>query len=144
MALGDFMFFAVSAVDFALFIKDIKSPQVVNRPNEEYKPCFIKDTQEDKKTITPPFKTSYQRKMEYEEAVRTAQAIKKAEEEKQHPLEKWVVENSDYLLEILETGGLIPNSKISIDKKLLAEFLFKQKDIESVDITDEGLLLVRR
>ena len=72
--------------------------------------------------------------------------FKQKEPERRDPLAEWVFEHDDIVLSCLEAGKHVINNRnlSGVDKASLADFLFKQSSIESVQIISDGIEVVTR
>ena len=73
-------------------------------------------------------------------------ASESKQERKNDPIAEWVFRHDEIIIKCLEPGRhMIPNKELGgISKDKLADFLFRQQKIESVDIVTNGLEVTTR
>lgn len=89
--------------------------------------------------------TNSQRKI-YKRSEVIAEMNKPAEAEKIDDLASWIMNHDDIIIDILEPGKHLISYKDlgGVKQEELADFLFKQSNIESVEQVNEGLEIVTR
>lgn len=118
---------------------------------EKEKPCFEQEPVEEIKETQPkrPKRNQIEEDRKLKEIQRqkrlAAQAAK--EEEITDPVVQWIFDHDELVLNILQNPGkhIIKNEEFKgIDKESIADFLFGQNTIESVEIISDGLEVISR
>lgn len=116
------------------------------------KPCF----EEESPCATPIEEKPKRQKINLEERRKRFNEMQRQkeinkhtpkEEEETNPIIQWVFDHDELILNILQKPGkhIIKNEDFEgINKELIADFLFEQNNIESVEIISDGLEVISR